>query len=94
LVTNKHPLNEIHRGSVLHGGVQGYHPSHICLGKKTRKRSGLSRGVLSDIGNNLRDGGTRPKDGLHTFRLEFWDITVRDSASPDYQHIVGPLGLE
>ena len=50
--------------------------------------------MLSDIGDDLRDGGTRPKDGLHTLRLECWDITVRDRASSNDQHIVGPLGLE
>src|SRR5215468_3691201 len=28
LVTSKHPLNEIHGGSVLHSGAQEYHPLH------------------------------------------------------------------
>src|SRR5206468_9134496 len=74
LVTSKHPLNEIHGSSILHGGVKGCHPSHVCSGKKTRKRSGPLRRVLSDIRDDLRDGGTRPKDGLHTLRLEFRDI--------------------
>jgi hypothetical protein len=66
----------------------------MYAGKKNRERSGPSRCVLSDIRNNLCDRGTRPKDGLHTLGLECWDITVRDGASPYYQHIVGPLGLE
>jgi len=62
--------------------------------KKNRKGSGPSRRMLSDIRDNLCDGGTWPKDGLHTLGLEFWDIPVWDGASPHYQHIVGPLGLE
>jgi hypothetical protein len=94
LVTSKHPLNEIHSGSVLHGGAQGCHPLRVCSGKKNRKGSGPSRRVLSDIRDDLRDGGTWPKDGLHTLGLEFWNITVRDGASPHDQHIVSPLGLE
>src|SRR6266567_1610395 len=37
LVTSKHPLNEIHGGSVLHSEAQGCHPSQVGSGKQKQE---------------------------------------------------------
>ena len=50
--------------------------------------------MFSDIRDDFRDRGTRPKHGLDTLRLECCDIPLRDGASPHDQYIIGPLGLE
>src|SRR5437867_10741697 len=38
LVTSKHPLNEIHGGRILHGGVQGGHASCVGSGREKTGR--------------------------------------------------------
>jgi hypothetical protein len=37
LVTSEHSLNEIHDSSILHGGAQGCHPTHVGSGKHSRE---------------------------------------------------------
>jgi hypothetical protein len=37
LLTSEHPLNEIHDSSILHGGAQGDHATHVCSGTHSRE---------------------------------------------------------